>query len=186
MFLQKGMFTVLGIILAAATFVVAQDQATTSPGGTLQKDRIERMERHRECARQREARMGRKSLDRRPGSGRLLKELNLSEAQQQQRRAIAERRLETVKAQREELMKLREKRVAGSLSAEDGARARALREEIRSAMQGARAEMESVLTTEQKARLEELQKERKIRIEQRMQERQLRRQDRLNNRPIEF
>jgi Spy/CpxP family protein refolding chaperone len=83
-----------------------------------------------------------------------------------------QRRLESTKAQREELFKLREKRIAGTFTAEDEARTRALRQEIRTAMDGVRTEMAGVLTAEQKAKLEQLKKERKERMEQRMKERQ--------------
>jgi Spy/CpxP family protein refolding chaperone len=95
-----------------------------------------------------------------------------------------QRRLESTRSQREELFKLREKGIAGTFAAEDKARAMALHQEIRTAMEGVRTEMAGVLTAEQKTRLEELQKERKARMEQRMKERQERRQDRLNNSPL--
>jgi len=104
--------------------------------------------------------------------GYLLQGLNLSEAQREQIHAITQRRLESTKAQREELFKLRDKRVAGTVSADDEARARALRQEIRAAMEGIRIETAGVLTAEQKARLEELQKERKAKHEERMKEHQ--------------
>jgi Spy/CpxP family protein refolding chaperone len=103
--------------------------------------------------------------------GRLPHELNLSDAQQEQGRAIMQRRLESTKVQREELFRLREKRIAGSFTPEDGARAKALHEEIRTSMEGARTEMESVLTAEQKAKLEGLKAERKARHEERLKER---------------
>jgi Spy/CpxP family protein refolding chaperone len=112
--------------------------------------------------------------------GHLMRELDLSEQQRQQGRAIMQRRLESVKGQREELFKLREKRIAGTFTADDEVRAKALRQEMRTAMEGARTEMDGVLTAEQKAKLEGLEKERKERIEQRMKERQ----ERLNNKPM--
>jgi Spy/CpxP family protein refolding chaperone len=109
--------------------------------------------------------------------------IDLTDAQREQIRSITQRRLESTKAQREELFKLREKRIAGTFSAEDGARAKALHQEIRTAMDGIRNETEGVLTSEQKARIEELQKERKARHEQQMNERQLRRQE-PRNKPL--
>jgi Spy/CpxP family protein refolding chaperone len=104
--------------------------------------------------------------------GHLARELNLSDAQKAQSRAIMERRLASTKGQREELFKLREKRIAGTFTAEDGARAKALHEEIRASMEGARTEMDGVLTAEQKAKREELKAERKAKRAQRMKERQ--------------
>lgn len=81
--------------------------------------------------------------------------LDLTEEQRQQHRAIMQRHLEGVKSQREELFKLREKRIAGTLTADDEARARALRQEMQSTMQGVRNEMENILTPEQRTKLEE-------------------------------
>jgi Spy/CpxP family protein refolding chaperone len=106
------------------------------------------------------------------GMGRMMGELDLSEEQRQQSRAIIERRLESTKVQREELFKLREKRNAGTFTPEDEARARALHQEIRTAMEGVRNEMSGVLTAEQKNKLEELRKERKERMELRKRNRQ--------------
>ena len=105
--------------------------------------------------------------------------------QRQQSSAIAQRRLAGSKALREELFKLREKRIAGTFAAEDEARAKALREEIRASMEGGRAEMAGVLTAEQKAKLEELKAERKAKQEQRKKERGERMKERqeLRNKP---
>jgi Spy/CpxP family protein refolding chaperone len=108
--------------------------------------------------------------------------IDLTDAQREQIRSITQRRLESTKTQREELSKLREKRIAGTFTAEDGVRAKALHQEMRTAMDGIRTETAGVLTSEQKARIEELQKERKAKHEQRMNERQIRRQE-LRNKP---
>jgi len=179
MFLRKGLFGVTGIILAAGMIAFAQEPQPPnppSPDGALRKERMEqRRERLRERLGERKG-LGRHrgpgGMGRRgPGMGRLPHELNLSDAQREQSRAIMQRRLEGTKVQREELFKLREKRIAGTFSAEDGARAKALHEEIRASMAGARTEMESVLTAEQKAKLEGLKAERKTRHEQRLKER---------------
>jgi Spy/CpxP family protein refolding chaperone len=186
MSLRKSLFGVLGTILACGAIAFAQEpQSPTSPAqdGTVRRNAIERMERHRERLGRREGMEGRKGMGRRAGGGRLMRELNLSEEQRQQSRAIMRRRLESTKSQREELFKLREKRIAGTFSAEDETRAKALHQEIRASMEGVRTEMAGVLTAEQKSKLEELQKERKGRMEQRLKERQERRQDRLNSNP---
>ncbi|MDQ3472553.1 MAG: hypothetical protein M3447_02325, partial [Acidobacteriota bacterium] len=84
---------------------------------------------------------------------------------------IVQRQLGNTKAQREELFKLREKRFAGTLTPEDEARVQSLRREIRDSMQGIRAEMEAVLTPEQRARLEQLKSERKERRDERREHR---------------
>jgi predicted small lipoprotein YifL len=50
---------------------------------------------------------------------RLAQRLQLSDVQEQQRKAILQRRLLATKAQREQLFQLREKRLSGALTAED-------------------------------------------------------------------
>jgi Spy/CpxP family protein refolding chaperone len=162
--------------------VFAQEPQPKTPStqdGTFQRDRIERMEPHRERMAGRQGIGDREGMGHR-GMGHLMRELNLSEEQRAQGRAIMQRRLESTKLQREELFKLREKRIAGTFTADDEARAKALHQEIRTAMTGVREEMAGVLNAEQRAKLEELKKERKERIEQRMKERQ----ERLNNKPM--
>ena len=140
MFLRKGLFGVLGTTLVLGTMAFAQQPqpATPSQEGTQRRDQIERLERRRERMGQREGRLGHRGVGR-ERAGRLLRELNLSEEQRHQQRAIVQRRLESTKAQREELFRLREKRIAGTFSAEDEARAKALHQEIRTAMQGVRS-----------------------------------------------
>lgn len=182
MFLRKSLIAVGGVLLAIGMGVSAQE---TQPQTSLtqeetQRERTERMERRRERLANREERGPREAGERRRGIGHMTGELNLTEEQQQQRRAMIERRLESTKLQREELFKLREKRIAGMLTADDEARARTLHQEIRTAMEGVQDEMGAILTAEQKARLEEIRKQRKERIEQRMRERQ----ERLNRKML--
>lgn len=171
MSLKKNLPGIAGIILTFGMVAFAQQPQTptTTPDGTPKNEQHERR------ARVRERLDGMRGHDRegfgRRGRGRLMQELNLSEAQVQQIHAITQRRLESTKAQREELVRLREKRIAGTFSADDEARAKTLRQEIRAAMEGIRTETAGVLTAEQKARSEELQKERKARLEERMKER---------------
>ena len=183
MFLRKSLFGTLGIILACGSAAFAQEPQPQTPAtqeDAFRKERIERMERHREEMGRRGKMRGHEGVGRRGGSmGHLMRELNLTEEQRQQSRAIVQRRLESTKTQREELFRLREKRIAGTFTAEDEARAKALHQEIRTAMEGVRTEMDGILTAEQKAKLEQLKKERKERLEQRIKERQ----ERLNNKP---
>jgi Spy/CpxP family protein refolding chaperone len=95
-----------------------------------------------------------------------MSQLNLTDAQQQQQRAIAERFESSTKTQREELRRLYESN-EGKPSSDTEARARALRAEIGQAMRGTRQEMLNVLTEEQRTRFEQLMKERKDRHEDR-------------------
>lgn len=181
MYLRKSLFGILGIILAGGIVAFAQEpqpQTPVAPDATFRRERTERVQRRRERVDREGLRKARR-MGRRGGIGHLMRELNLSEEQRQQARAIVQRRLESTKAQREELFRLREKRIAGTLSADDRGRAQALRQEIRTAMEGVRTEMQGVLTAEQKAQLEQFNSERKERMEQRIKERQ----ERLNQKP---
>ncbi len=192
MFLRKSLLGVLGIILTLGMVAFAQETQPQVPAAADGSSQQERMERRRERLRERMSRrharaprehggLGRQ----RAGLGRLGHNLNLSDAQKEQSRAIMQRRLATTKTQREELFRLREKRIAGSFSNEDKARVEALRQEIRSSMEGVRAEMEAVLTAEQKAKLESLKAERKALHEQRIKQREERKLERreLRNKP---
>jgi len=111
------------------------------------------------------------------GKFRGLRELNLTDEQRQQQQAIVQRHLESVKAQREELFKLREKRAQGNFTAEDGARAKALRQEIHDSMQSVHTEIESILTPEQRTKLEQFKTERKARYDEVLKRRQERREN---------
>jgi Spy/CpxP family protein refolding chaperone len=183
MSLRKSLLGVVGIILVGGLGVFAQEPQTQTPSsqdGTLQRDRGERLERRRQRMAGREEM--RKGMRHGRGAGRMLGELNLTDEQRQQGRAIMQRRLENLKPQREELFRLREKRMAGTFTADDEARARTLHQEMRTGMAGARSEMDGVLTAEQRAKLEGLRKERKERMEQRRKERQERWNN--NNKPM--
>src|SRR6266540_2487999 len=120
MFLRKSLFGVAGIMLAVGMGVCAQETQSPTPStqdGTLQRDRVERIERRRERMANREERGPREGRERHRGMGHMMRELNLTEEQRQQSRAITQRRLESTKLQREELFKLREKRIAGTFTA---------------------------------------------------------------------
>lgn len=92
---------------------------------------------------------------------RLMQELNLTDDQQQQVRSIMEQNMESTRTQREELRQLGEKRFQGTVSTDDQARARTLHEQMHASMKDTHARIASLLTVEQKTKLEELKKERK-------------------------
>src|SRR5438105_2412233 len=131
------------LLTAFGPLVPAQQPSTQT---TTTRTPESRMERRRE----------RRGFRRGPGQGRMghgaLSELNLSDAQKQQIRAIIEQR-EGNKALRQEMRQLGEKRRQGTLSAEDQARAQMLREQMRSGMKDRRTKLEAVLTAEQKTKL---------------------------------
>jgi Spy/CpxP family protein refolding chaperone len=102
------------------------------------------------------------------GMMRALQGLDLTEAQQQQVRAIIERSVESTKPQREALRQLHEQYEQGAQPSEANAeRAKQLRGEIRESMERAHNEVLSLLTPEQRAKLEQMKQERKGRQEER-------------------
>jgi Spy/CpxP family protein refolding chaperone len=106
------------------------------------------------------------------GMLRGLRELNLSDGQQQQARAIFERFAANIRPQREQLMQLREQSSAGNTAADTEERAKALRGQIRESEKAMRAELLTILTPEQRTQLEQTEKERKARRDQMRQRRE--------------
>ncbi len=165
MFSRKSLAAVAVTILSLNTVALAQQPATPTAEGTTQSERMGRREGRRHD------KLGRR------GEIGLMRGLDLSESQKQQQRAIMQRRLESTKGPREELFKLREKRMADAFTAEDEARAKSLRQEIHTAMQGVQSEIEGILTAEQRNKLEQLRSERKARHEEMRERRRERKSD---------
>jgi Spy/CpxP family protein refolding chaperone len=95
-----------------------------------------------------------------PGDiGAALGALNLTDEQKGQIRAIMERNTANTKAQRQQLRALREKQQQGALSADDQARAKTLRAELRQSYTSMRDEIMAVLTPEQRAQFEQATRE---------------------------
>ena len=104
---------------------------------------------------------GRRAMTRRKtrgadGHARLLQQLNLTDGQKQQARAIMQANREGNKTQRQEMRQLNQQWRQGTLSAEGLERAKTLRAQLRETRQAERAQMMNVLTAEQKTRLQEL------------------------------
>ena len=143
-------------LLAAAGFAQnppAQQQGGEGPRG------VGRMHRRHMPGGQRAGRLG-------------LGRLNLSDAQREQLRQIESRYAAGFRTRREELRSIRRtRRQGGTLTAEQEARARQLREELRADAEKMRAEMRAVLTDEQRTQLqtmrEEMGKRRAMRRERR-------------------
>lgn len=106
------------------------------------------------------------------GMMRGLRDLNLTEAQQQQVRAVFERFNASTKAQRDQLMALREQFEAGNAPADAQDRVKALRAQIHESSKAMRAEILSILTPEQRTKLEQTEKERKSRRDEMRQRRE--------------
>ena len=153
MFSRQSLVTATVLILGLLTVASAQQPQDREPGGRPpdQQDRTGTF------GRGRHDRMGRHRGD----EFRVLRELNLTEEQTQQQRAIIQRHVESIKSQREELFSMREKRMQGTLSADDEARAKALRQEIENARQRMQSEVEATLTAEQRTKLEQIKSERR-------------------------
>jgi Spy/CpxP family protein refolding chaperone len=171
MFLRR-ILPLLILTVAFGAIAYGQQPQSPAPGDGIGRGSM----RHREgLSHERAGRGGRYGF----GTLRAMRELNLTDEQRQQQRVIVQRHLESVKAQREELFKLGEKRDQGNLTAEDGARAKALRQEIHNSRQSAQTEIESILTPEQRTKLEQLKTERKTRHDEMLK----RRQERPENTP---
>jgi len=169
MFLRRILPLLTSLTLAFGAITYGQQPQTPAQDDGRRGDGMRRREGRSQD------RIGR---DGRHGFGyfRGIRELNLTEEQRQQQRAIVQRHLDSVKAQREELFKLREKRSQGNFAADDKARAQALRQEIHNSMLGVQTEIESILTPEQRATLEQFKNERKARHDE-MQKRRLERRE---------
>jgi len=141
------------ILALSGAVVVAQESqpAATAPAAQQTRERGDPPER---------GRMGRHQRRRAMGA---MRQLNLTDQQREQARAIRRATFESNKSLREEFAQLREKRRAGTLTESDKTRAQELRRQLRESRQSARTQMASLLTTEQKARLDEMIKNRRER-----------------------
>ncbi len=150
-----GISMTIGLIFALSAVAFAQ-QPTLAPQDNGQQQEGQ--------GRRRGGGVGRRSMGKKGHGGmqRLMNQLNLTDAQQQQLRAIQDRFEASTKTQREEMRRLRES-TQGEPSAETQARFQALRAEIGQAMKGQRQEMLNLLTPEQRTQLEQLVQERKAR-----------------------
>jgi Spy/CpxP family protein refolding chaperone len=102
----------------------------------------------------------------------------LTEDQRKLAQSIRQKYFAATKTHREQLFQLREKRLAGTFTAEDQERAKTLRQEMMTAMRGMREESLGVLTPEQRSQLDSLRGERRQRREEMRQRRQELRQNR--------
>lgn len=110
--------------------------------------------------------MGRRRAMRRRGmmgGFRVLRQLNLTDAQKQQARTIMQSNFANtnMKAAREELAKLRSQHRDGTLTPEGMARAKELHKQFQESRQGLRNQLAGILTPEQKAKLDEMIKTRR-------------------------
>jgi len=95
------------------------------------------------------------------GQMRLMRELDLTDAQRQQARAIMERYAASTKTQREELRGLREQKEQGTLTADAQVKAKTARMQLAESNKSMRSELFAILTPEQRTKFETLEKEHK-------------------------
>ena len=108
--------------------------------------------------------MGRRRAMRRRammGGLRVLRQLNLTDAQKHQARTIVQSNFASMKATRQELAKLRTQRREGTLTPDQIARAKELRQQLQESRKGVRTQLAGILTPEQKVKLEEMIKTRR-------------------------
>jgi Spy/CpxP family protein refolding chaperone len=141
----------LALALVTASVAGAQTQQPQSPAQNPTPGAERRFGRGKE-------RRGMPKFGRAPLAG--LRELNLSDEQQKQVRAIMERNGNSTKALREELRTLGQKRFDGTLTPEEQARAKDLHQQMAQSMKSTMTEVQGILTAEQKAQLEEFRQER--------------------------
>lgn len=90
------------------------------------------------------------------GMARAFRQLNLTDQQRHQVRSIVQTQFQSTQQQRQDLRQLAQKRRAGTLTPEETARAKALRQQLNQSRQGVRAQLLAVLTPEQKTQLQEM------------------------------
>ncbi|MGB8509230.1 MAG: Spy/CpxP family protein refolding chaperone [Pyrinomonadaceae bacterium] len=153
----KGLM--LGLMAALGVAAFAQGtQGVPQGGGSMpsnegRHERMGRMGKHR-------GEMGREG----GGHIRMFRELNLTDAQKGQFRALHEKSQQGTRAQREELRQLmQQRRQGGELTTEQETRARQLRTELRDINKRNESEMLSILTPEQRTQLQQKREEMKQR-----------------------
>lgn len=157
--MRRKMTVLVGsLALALATFVVASGQETQTQTTSGSPSAQQRREGRRAGRRQMRRRGQRRGLG-------ALRRLNLTDAQKQQAQSIMKSNFESNKAVREELRQLMQKRRQGTLSEAEQARGRELRKQLQDARQSARTQLSTLLTDEQKSKLEESRKNRRERRE---------------------
>lgn len=146
MFLRTKL-TVSAIILSlGAGSATALAQQTQPPSPAVSAQQPERAGLQRRGMRRR-ARMGRQ---------RALAEISLTDTQKQQVRTIIQTQGQNTVTQRQELRQLMQQWRTGTLTPEGQARAKELRQQLMESRKGVHAQMQNVLTAEQKAKLQEM------------------------------
>lgn len=152
--LRLSSAALIAVLSVSGAVVVAQDQQPPTTGAP----QIQKQNRGDRLGRRGKRHMRGQRL----GGG--LRGLDLTDQQKEQARAIMRANFESHKAQIEELKQLRQKGREG-LSDADKARAKELHNQLRESRLSARNQLSSLLTAEQKTKLEERMKNRRERRE---------------------
>jgi len=151
MFLRTKL-SVSAIILslgACSATALAQQTQPASPAVSVQQPGRDGLARR---GTRRRARFGRQ---------RALAQVNLTDAQKQQVRTIIQTQAQSTQTQRAELRQLMQQWRTGTLTPEGQTRAKELRQQLMESRKGVHAQMQSVLTPDQKAKLQEMRESRR-------------------------
>lgn len=173
MSIKRKLFS--GLTLAAAlvgfsTFASAQDANTTQPDATEKQER--RGRRGNGDGMGKEGRRGG-----RHGGGdkmmmRAMRQLNLTDAQRQQVRTIGENFKNSTETQRQEMRGLMEKKRDGVITADEKARFKDLKTQLKASGEQMQNSVLAILTADQRAQLDKIKEERKQKMQERRQMRQ--------------
>jgi Spy/CpxP family protein refolding chaperone len=158
-------------VAAFSTFAAAQDTNTTKEDNSMQKQEM------------RERRGGKRGFGGKGMRGgkhgggdkmmlRGLGRLNLTDAQKEQIRGISENFKTSTQTQREELRALGMKKRDGIITADEQARAKEIRTQLKASGEQMRNSVLAILTAEQKTQLDQMKQEMKTRKSERRQNRQ--------------
>jgi protein CpxP len=145
--------------IAFTTFVSAQD--TNTSDNSIQKQEMRERRGGRRGFGEKGMRGGKHGGDRMMLQG--IRQLNLSDAQKEQIRTISQNFKTSTQTQREELRSLAMKRRDGIITADEQARAKEIRTQLKASGEQMRNSVLAILTSEQKAQLNQMKEERKTR-----------------------
>ncbi len=150
--MKKITLSVAGLVIVLAscgTGVLAQQAPASTTAANTQQ---------REGRRQRRQMMRRHARMRMFGA---MRQLNLTDAQKQQAQSIIRANAASTETAREELSQLRRKFHDGTLTDEEKAKAKELRQQLRASRQNTRTQLASLLTPDQKSKFDEMIKNRR-------------------------
>jgi len=156
--------------VAFTTFVSAQDTSTTQPSNSMQKQERREKRGGKRDRGERGMRGGKHGGDKMMMRG--LGQLNLSDAQKQQVRVINENFKTATQTQREEMRALGMKKRDGIITADEQARFKEIRSQLKASGEQTRNSVLAVLTAEQRTQLNRMKEEMKQRKMERRQNRQ--------------